>query len=205
MKIYTYFIMFAILLGTASGGCSNNNPVQFSKEAQANQNSQEATRANSNAKTQSTAISSPANVYTLLELYLMEKIERDYMMAWFFKDIRIYRAKMVLIKNEITSKKPLSSHDTNRILLLEAGMNDSIRTFNQRNLFARTREVFNAAVRSSDYYTFKERIRSDYTLPEIERQGVPAQAISNNLPGFLGSIMKNGFQIENVDFLDRYP
>jgi hypothetical protein len=188
LKSLSFFVCILLV------GCADKNPVQFSNPTKCA------------PETTQTAVSENESVpekksYTLLELYLLEKIEREYMMAWFFKDVRLYRDKLFLIKDEIYSKRPLSLHDRNRVLLLEAGMNDAIRKFNERNILSRTKDVAAAALHNEFFP--KEKVKTEYTLEEIQKNGLPPVAISNDIYGFLGSLHKYGFQIEPVNFLDR--
>ena len=85
MKFYTNCILSAFLLCVMVGGCSNNdNPMQFEK-----------------INSPQPQMTMSSKTYSLLELYLLEKIEREYLIAWFFSDAKLYRAKLFYIKNEI--------------------------------------------------------------------------------------------------------
>ena len=190
-------VLLAVVVGLLTLGCSkSSNPVKFSKVEEPVQMAPAAAANETPAIVQRT--------YTLIEMYLAEMITKEEFMAWFFKDAPQYRNKLLSVKAEIEIKQPLSPQDINKILLLEYAMNTTIRKFNDRNVLLRTHNVLRAAIDSTDGRKTKPEVIKDntYTLSEVQRRGLPAKAISDNPMGFLGSFLRYGFKIEEVDFFN---
>lgn len=145
-------------------------------------------------KVESVVLEEPLSVqvskreYTLLELYLQESISADEMIEWFFQDQPGYRDRLYSIQSEVDRKLPLSPKDEQRLIVLEYRMNRIIQTFNRRNIFSRATDYAVAAFESR-----KAETESD--------EGNPSKIVSDNPMGFLNSFFKNGFTIEEVDFL----
>jgi hypothetical protein len=178
-------------------GCSKtSNPVHFSKAVS------KVTTSASGETTSENKLKIPN--YTLLEMYLHGIVTKEYVMAWFFEDARHFREKLLIIKDEIKSKMPVSNHDRNLILVLEYAMNTLIRKFNDRNVLSRSKEIFSAAIESSKEYEdrVQEYTENFYDLGTVKNGGAPAKVISDQPIGFLGSFFKYGFKIEEIDFFD---
>ncbi len=196
MKIVS---MFAVVLFV---GCSKtNSPVHFSKIAsqtagQAEVSSQESKESQESTRPQ------VAIRYTLLEKYLNGLVTKEYVMAWFFEDARSFREKLFVVKDEIYGKMPMSQHDVNLILILEYAMNTHIRKFNDKNIFVRSKDIIHAAVKSADEYDdqIEEYIENYYDIARVKNEGAPAKIISDQPIGFLGSFVRYGFKIEEVNF-----
>lgn len=195
------FSFLAVVILVVVGCSKGSNPVQFSNVEKA----QSVTESTDGQVNSAPAIVAPERDYTILELYLAEKITKEYVMAWFFMDIREYRNKIFDIKSEIRTKQPLSQNDIEKILVLEYAMNQVIRKFNDRNVLYRTKEVVGAAIRSAKTRenSSQEIYDNAYGVDQVRKKGLPAKAISNEPIGFLGSVTKYGFKIEEVNFLDR--
>lgn len=140
----------------------------------------------------------PAPAPTLMELYLSERIGTDYMMNWLFKDYKQYRYKLFYIKGQVELKEPLSSHDRDRVLLLEYVMNDAIRRFNNRNFFSRAGSVIQAGIESRNANP-KDTAES---LKDIKNKGASAKHISDSPLGYFNSFTRYGFKIEKVKLLN---
>lgn len=179
---FKFIILALILLGLTTGCSKVENPMVFEK-----------------IQPPPVKIAPPPPPeYTLLDLYLMEQIDTDYMMNWFFKDYKGYRYKLFYTKSLIESMEPLTQHDRDRILLLQFTMNEAIQKFNNRNFFARATAVVRAGFESRD----KNRKDPQESLSDIKNQGASAKHISDNPVGFLGSFNRYGFKIEKVKLLD---
>lgn len=182
-------------------GCSKgSNPVRFSKiERNVEKTTQKVTM------TQAPAIETPTRNYTLLEMYLAEMVTKEFFMSWFFMEIKQFREKVYLIKQEIETKLPLSQHDVDRILILEYAMNEGIKKFNDRNIIYRGKNVIQAGLssRKPSEDPEEEILSNVYTVKDVQREGMPAKAISDNPDGFINSFIKYGFKIQEVDFLNR--
>lgn len=173
MKIYL-FIPLLLIMSCSRG----SNPYQFEKIEKPAPEMQTRT---------------VEKKYTLLELYLNERVTADYFIKWFFQDQEGYRSRLFFIKDEIEMKMPLSVHDERMIIILEYRMNRIIQSFNRKNFFRRATDFVVAAYESRQQKNDKANSNED--------EDNLAKIISDNPNGFMNSFFKYGFKIEEVDFL----
>lgn len=138
---------------------------------------------------------------TVFTKYLKGEVDRNYMVEWMFLDVEDFRSKAYGINQEIIERGSLNQQEQDKTLVLQYELNLIIQEFNKQNRFSRAYQITKSMVSRA---MEEGHVVASMSPSEVRKNGAPPKSISNSNWGVTNSILKNGFIIEEVHFLDPY-